>query len=239
LKRKSSWRLRADRDFAELEEEMRRMSTRIVMMALVAVALALPAQAQQSYRVFKEWYGWVHFGYLSPEGDYGNVSDSGWTMGGGATYMPDTLPIGFDLGLDYHENDLKRELVDYLEADNGYVEVWSLSLGARWQPDTRGTVGFYAKGGLSYNWLDATISDSEWVPGWICDPWYWWYCQPGWVPGEVITARHSESSWGYYVGLGLSFETSPATSIYLEAEYKVIDSDVKTAYIPLIIGFRF
>jgi opacity protein-like surface antigen len=215
------------------------MTMKILMIALVAVALAAPAQAQQSYRVFKEWYGWFHFGYMMPQGDYGDVTDSDWTIGGGATYMPDSLPIGIDIGLDYHENDIKREIVSGLQADNGYVDVWSLSLGARWQSDTRGSIDFYAKGGLSYNWMEATISDSAWVPGWICDPWYWWYCRPGWVPGEIINARHSENSWGYYIGFGLDFETSPTTSVYLEAEYRVIDTEIKTTYIPLVIGFRF
>ncbi len=109
----------------------------------------------------------------------------------------------------------------------------------RWDKKTSSTTSFYVKGGVSYNWVEARVSNVVWIPGWICDPWYWWLCAPGWVPGEVVNARYSTNDWGYYGGVGVSFETSPTSSVYFEATYRVIKTEIDTQYMPLVFGFRF
>ena len=72
---------------------MIRLTIRVMIIAVVAVMLATPAQAQQSYRTFKEWYGWFHMGYVWPQGDFGDVTKSDWTIGGGASFAPHDMPI--------------------------------------------------------------------------------------------------------------------------------------------------
>ena len=84
-----------------------------------------------------------------------------------------------------------------------------------------------------------SICRSRWWPASGLLPWYWWWCYPGWVPGEIINASYKTNDWGYYGGFGLGFETSETTSVYLEATYRVIKTEVDTKYIPLTIGFRF
>jgi len=218
---------------------MKCLKFRILMIAVIAMSMAVSAQAQQSYRTFKDWYGWFELGYVWPQGDYGDATDSDWTIGGGVSYVPHNSTVSYDFGLDYHDNSIKNFIVDPLDADSGTVEVWSLSAAMRWTPNTNSDNKFYFKAGLSYNWVDARLSNFTTVPGWICDPWYWWICAPGWVPGEYVTARHSTSDWGYFGGIGVDFAGSGSTSFYIELQYKVINTEVDTQYMPLLLGFRF
>ena len=213
--------------------------SRILVVAALALLITPALQAQQSYRTFKEWYGWFQTGYLWPQGDYGDATTSDWTVGGGASYVPRNSALSFDFGLDYYENNVKNSILNNLDSDYGKIEVWSATAGLSWSPNPNKDVHFYLKGGLSYNWVDARVSNFEWVPGWICDPWYWWVCGPGWVPGELVNARYSTSDWGYYAGAGVNFRMSGTTSFYIEATYKVIKTDIDTQYIPLVLGFKF
>jgi opacity protein-like surface antigen len=214
--------------------------TVLFLVVLAVLSVASTADAQGRYQLWKEWYGNVQFGYLSPEGDYGDVTDSGWMVSGGATYEPPDWPVGIFMELSYHENDFKREILDILESDGGDVSVWGVSTGLRWAPDFDSSIGFYAKAGVGAYRVEARIFDAVWVPGWICDPWYWWYCVPGWVPGQSVTARESTTELGYNLGLGFTFDLGVTTELYLEASYFTIDTDVaKTEYMPLSLGIRW
>jgi opacity protein-like surface antigen len=212
---------------------------RTLTVAALAALVSAPAAHAQRYQVFKEWSGWFHGGYMAPQGSYDDVTDDSWTIGGGLTYTPHSWRVGFDLGLDFHENNIDRSVANELDSDFGKVEIWALTAGARWRPFNEGPGGLYFRAGLSWNRVDARVSNQEWVPGWICDPWYWWWCYPGWVPGEVVNARYRTDELGYYGGLGYNFELSPTSSLYVEATYRVIDTVEETAYIPILIGFQF
>ena len=218
---------------------MLRRVLRLLIPTVLVALVAVPANAQSSYRIFKEWYGWVHTGYLMPQGDYGDATKEGWLFGGGATYRPGNSQIGIDIGLDYHDNNIKRSVLEKFDADRGDASVWSFSVGPRWEPRTRGSVGFFLRGGLSVNYVHAYIGNATWVPGYVCDPWAWWWCYPGWVPGTVVTADISTTKIGYYGGIGITFKLSQTSAVYLEATYRTIRTQTSTDYIPIVIGYRW
>jgi len=214
--------------------------TTILILAVAFIGVTATADAQHGYQSWKEWYGNIQFGYLSPQGDYGDVTDSGWMVSGGATYEPPDWSVGIFMELSYHENDIKSEILNALESDGGDVNVWGVSTGLRWAPDLDSSIGFYAKAGVGAYRVEAKIFDAVWVPGWICDPWYWWYCVPGWVPGQSVTARESSTNFGYNLALGVTFDLGVTTEFYLEASYFSIDTDVaQTDYMPLSLGIRW
>jgi opacity protein-like surface antigen len=107
-----------------------------------------------------------------------------------------------------------------------------------WSPGT-GSVSPYIIGGVGVYRLEAELTS----PGVIIYPPVcgWWWCIPGGVaPGTVVQASESSTDAGLNLGIGLNWELSSGSQLYLEAKYHYVDSDPQeTTYVPVVIGYRW
>ena len=230
------------------------MKHRPGILALLSGALLLSQAATAQPRPDKDWKNWFgHFdgSWSMPQGDAGNVLDDGWSLGGGATYWPESWPIGIVFDLDYNDFDVSQQAIDFINdqpavgtqmgrIESGDMKNWSLSINGTWSPSDTGS-GFYLIAGVSVNDLEARIKNTGLVyyPP-ICSPWWWW-CLPGGVgPGTIIRGSTSATEFGYNAGLGFAFTVGLGSQLYVEARYQVIEtSPVKTEFLPITVGYRW
>ena len=219
----------------------------VPVVLLMVFLFASSAWAQRPDKSWKSWFGHFAGGYDFASGDFGDLVDDGWQLSGGATWWPETAPVGLRLDLGYNNFDINSETIKAIDdatentVTGGDVDIWSLTANVIWGPDTGGTVGFYLTGGIGAYYYDATIGRPGAFTGVICDPWYPFWCYPGLVPGTVVEGSQSGTEWGYNAGLGISFEVGQSGSqLYLETIYNSVQTDkVSSDYIPLVVGFRW
>ncbi len=218
--------------------------------------LLFSASARGGARPDKDWKGWFghfNFGYNLPTGSIGDIVGDDWSLNGGATYWPDTWPVGLSLELGWAEYDVKNSAIqainDAIQQDpansglisGGDLEDWSFSLNALWGPDTSGRVGFYLLAGVGADYLKGRLTDTGLVyyPP-ICDPWYWWCIPGGFGPGTIVRLSDSTTEFSWSVGTGLTFEVGTSSQIYIEARYHGIETDrTTTEIIPITLGYRW
>jgi opacity protein-like surface antigen len=196
---------------------------------------------------WKNWFGHFYAGYDFASGDFGNLVDNGWTLGGGTTWWPETAPAGLKIDLGYNNFDIASDVIKAIDdattgtVTTGDVDVWSLTANVIWGPDNSGPVSFYLTGGVGVYYLKGQIGAPGVFTGIICDPWYPFWCYPGAVPGTVIKGEESTTEWGYNAGLGLTIEVGQSGSqIYFEAIYHSAQTnEVTSDYIPLVVGYRW
>jgi opacity protein-like surface antigen len=219
---------------------------------IICLALLLAATSSFAGRPdksWKNWFGHVSGGYSMPQGDFADVVDDDWTFAGGATYWPETWPVGIDIELAYNDWDVTSEaLREFNEQQppggntltGGGVDIWSLTADFIWSPG-RGRVSPYIMGGLGVYRLRGRLTSTGlvFVPP-TCDPWWGW-CRPGgWVPGQIVEQSVSSTDIGYNVAIGLNFEMSSGSQMFLEAKYHYEDSDpLETTFLPIVIGYRW
>ena len=225
---------------------MRRKHVIPVVLTMLFV-FASSTWAQRPDKSWKSWFGHFAGGYDFASGDYGDLVDDGWQLSGGATWWPDSAPVGLRLDLGYNNFDINRQTIDAIndattgDITTGDVDIWSLTANVMWGPKTSGSFGFYLTGGVGAYYYDAQIGSPGVLTGIICDPWYPFWCYPGYVPGTVIRGSQSGTEFGYDAGVGISFEVGQSGSqIYIEATYNSVQTDEVTLdYIPLLVGYRW
>lgn len=221
----------------------------ICMALLLAVTSSFAGRPDKSW---KNWFGHVSGGYSMAQGDFADIVDDDWTLAGGATYWPETWPIGIDLELGYNDFDLSSAAIkainDAIDADpendgdisGGNIDIWSVTADAIWSPG-KGRVSPYIMGGVGAYYLDGKITSTGLVyyPP-VCDPYFWW-CYPGGVgPGTIVRGSESTTKFGWNVGIGINWEMGSGSQLFLEAKYVSIDTDRQaTEYIPVVIGYRW
>lgn len=214
---------------------------RVRWMAATAVSVLLAGSAAQAQATkdFKSWYGHVAGGYALAEEDASDAVDDGFNLTAGATWWPSASPVGLRMELGYNQFDIKGDVLADLDASDGDVEVWSLEAGGLWGSKWGETVGFYVGAGIGGYRLEATLTDPGLYTGIICDPWYWWYCVPGTVSGDVIVGHADTTKFGWNGTVGLSFELESGSTIYVEATYHQVQTKQNSAYVPIQVGFRW
>ncbi len=231
------------------------MGRAVIVSAVVmsAIVTALPASAgARPDKDWKNWFGHVAAGYSFGQGTFGDIVDDDFYINGGATYWPDDWALGLNLDVSYDERDISgstiRAINDALaglippggNVSGGDVRTWGLSLNAIWGPGSNDT-GFYLIGGVGFDDIKGSLDDTQLVyyPP-ICDPWFWW-CYPGGVgPGNVVVASESTTEVTWNAGIGISFELSGGSELFIEAKYKSAETDREsTETVPLVIGVRW
>ena len=203
---------------------------------VVGLLCAAPAEAQFT-KDWKDWYGHVEGGFTLTQGDLSLLADDGWTLGGGATYYPDTWLVGISMGLEYHDFDMTREAKDFYESD-GDVSVWGVTGGITWSPKLEGSVGFYINAGVGAYRTEARLTESGAWCGTICPPYSWW-CYPGCVPGTIVSDSQSTTDFGYNLAVALTFQVGMDNQIYIQAQYNSVQSEATLEFVPLVVGFRW
>ena len=179
--------------------------------------------------------------------------DDAFYIKGGAMLWPDTWPVGLEFTASWQEHDFKRSFINHIndeidnspppsstgDIDGGDVEIWSIETNVVWGPKTGGMVGFYVTGGIGIDFLEAKITTTGLVYYPPVGGIYW--CVPGGAgPGTIIKGRETTEEFSYNAGIGIDFELSSGTTLYLEASYHSADTDrASTDFIPIVFGVRF
>ena len=210
----------------------------MVVMVVVFCVMAVDAEAQ-GRRVWKEWYGHVQGAWVTPMGDASDVAKDGWALEGGATYLPDGGALGLWGSFGFMDMDLTREVLDAFESSGGDISVWQLTGGVSYNFEISQSFDIGVSAGIGGYNVEARLTEPGQICGPICDPWYWWICVPGCVPGTVVTDSQSTTKFGYNLGVEFAFDVGVTTQIYLQARYHVINTKVETELLPIAIGVRF
>lgn len=214
---------------------MRRL---ILVTALCAMAASTTAMAGASDKPVS-WQ--FDFGYTMMEGDASKFIDNGYTLGFGAVLRPNpkkAINWRFDFTYDWADVNTGNLPTGDIRIDDGDWNQWSLRAGIQFE--THGdkahmTFGAGIGGYKEYARVEQTIL----VPGYICDPWYWWYCYPGLVQGDVTVGSKSLTKFGYYGSLGVVFPLQNS-DFFIEAQYHWVDlgsADFTT--LPIVLGWRW
>jgi hypothetical protein len=184
------------------------------------------------------------FGYSMVQGKPGDVFDNGWTIGFGSVIRPwPKKPLGIRWDLTYDWWDVNTGNLPP-SADGGQIHVddgdgnqWSLRAGLQYESpgDKVKFVGGLGIGGYR---LHANLTNSVLVPGYICDPYYWWYCYPGLVEGDIILSDKTLTKFGYYATAGVVFPLTNS-DIYIEAQYHWVNVEKYFETVPIVVGWRF
>jgi opacity protein-like surface antigen len=225
----------------------------LILILCSAVVLSMTASfAGKPDKDWKNWYGHFSTGLSLPQGTFSDIAEDDWVLYGGATYWPEDWPIGIDLELAYNGFDLNNAAIDAIndaigddpgntgEITGGSIDVLSMTVDGIWSPGT-GKISPYIMAGVGGYYIDGEITSQGIVyyPP-ICDPWFWW-CYPGGVgPGTIVQNSVSTTKFGYNVGIGVNFEVSNGSQVYIEAKYMRIETNREpTEYIPIVVGYRW
>jgi opacity protein-like surface antigen len=221
------------------EEDVKRKLSIFVIISL-AVLMTTSAGAGRPDKSWKSWFGHFAGGYTSVIGDASNVVENGWNLNGGATYWPEAWPVGLDLELGYNDLGFTNQALQGLESvDSTTFTAWSMTTDVMWGPKPGGTVNVYMMGGVGVYRVNAQLGQTTWLPGWVCDPWYYW-CYPGLVPGTEIFYDETQTKFGYNFGAGITFQVGLGSQIYVEAKWHRVETDPESLdYIPIVVGYRW
>jgi opacity protein-like surface antigen len=219
----------------------------VFFICLAFAAVGTSTFAGRPDKSWKKWFGHFSGGYTMAQGDFGDLVDDDWTLAGGATYWPENWPVGLDLELSWNDLDVSSDAIQAInnaleppsdELTGGGVSIWSVTTDFVWSPG-KGSFSPYIVGGIGVYRLDAELTSSGLIyyPP-ICG---WWWCVPGGVgEGSIVEADASSTDFGVNLGIGLNWELTMGSQIYVEAKYHYVDSDpVETTFIPFVIGYRW
>jgi len=234
-------------------ERMKRQFTVLAVLFLFVFTSASALAGGRPDKDYRDWFGHFAMGASLPTANLDDIVDDAFYLNGGATYWPNNWAMGINLDLGWAEHDVSRAALDAIndaiDADpgnmgsvtGGDVAVWSGSVNAIWGPDMGGSVGFYVIGGVGLDYIDSKLTTQGLVyyPP-FCDPWWGW-CIPGGVgPGTLIVASDSTWKFAWNAGIGIDFELASGSKLYLEAKYRLADTDrASTGVVPIVLGFRW
>jgi hypothetical protein len=209
-----------------------------LLTALVMLALAAPAAAQPLRN--RTWTGQLAGGYSAPEGNADDFFDGGFTILGGATWMPREGHFGLWMEAGYSGFDVTDEALENIGVADGDMRIWYGTGGVIWSTRSTRKVNFYIAvgGGMYRRVIDLLNPTLEYVPEY-CNP-YWYFCEPGSVQAtSEIVGENRETEVGYNGGFGLTFTLDNDSQIYVELKYHSMSTDMDTEFLPLVVGFRW
>jgi len=230
---------------------MRRIFVLLVICMVVLLPATAPLAGARPDKEWKDWFGHLGIGWGLAQGTFGDLVNDTVVFDGGATYWPETWPVGLNLDAAYSNYDFSAETlrrineeIDMVPGTDGDItggdtNIWSINANLIWGPDTSGSVGFYLIGGVGLDFVEAkltTVGTVVYPP--ICG---WWWCVPGGIgPGTLIVGSQSSTEFGFNAGIGVTFEMDSGSQIYIEARYKSTQTDIDSIErVPLVVGWRW
>jgi len=202
------------------------------------------------------WYWDIKGQWNLAQGDYSDIVDDGFGLGGSVIYWPSDRPFGLQFDITYNDYDIGNSAIraindaiediddpafDDISVTGGDISDWSFMFNGIWSPGGGSADGFYLSAGIGMSILEGRLRDTGLVyyPP-LCDPWWWW-CIPGGVgPGSFVIASESTTEFAWNVGAGYSFELNGGSILFFEAKYRSIEtSRTGTEMVPLTFGIRF
>ena len=216
---------------------IKRISALCVVLLLVSGSLALA----QPDKPWKSWTGNVAIGYSMTQGDASDFFDNGWNFTGGATYKPETWPVGVFVEGAFNRFDAKNNLTEALGVGSGDMDIFSITGGGIWSTKTQGRVDFYVSAGAG--WYRRSIElrnpTTAYFPP-TCNPWWYWCTPGGLIPAEEIVGSDTQNKVGANGGIGLTFALANDSQIYLEVKYHWMDTkEEATTWVPVTVGYRW
>ena len=208
------------------------------VVAMVVGLLFVSGAFARPDKDWKEWYGHVAIGYADPQGDAGDVVKGDLSISGGVTWWRTGTPVGLEFDFGFTEMDMRREVLEDVDASGGRVEVWNLGAAGVWATDSSGPVNLELSAGIGGYHLDGKLTEPGLWGGIICPPWSW-YCYPGMIPGDLIVASESTTKFGWNVGAGLVIGLQSGSQLFFKVKYHSISTKQTTEYMPIIIGYRW
>jgi hypothetical protein len=213
--------------------------TRLILGAAVIGWLALPAVAQaQSYEYggprsdVTQWHFGAGFSDISAGAS--NYLDDGWLVNGGFSYFPQAGALGVRGDLSYSSYAANGNYSGYGPGrfGPGYGDISSAAIGgvARLPGNAWAHVYGLAQVGVSYVQLH---SDQYFYgPGGVCSP---YYGPCGYGYGNTYDTSHL--SWNLGVGVEIPLYWGP--NLFVEAQYRQIQTPSPIEYWPITVGLRF
>lgn len=209
----------------------------LLILVVVAVAAIGAAQAQPAAEPLR-WH--VYTGFSGITGAASDYVDDGWMLGFGAIWSPrpgkTNLGLRFDFDYNWWDVNTGNLPGDQLRVDDGDANAFSLRTALHFEGGDRAR--FYGDVGVGGYSLYANATQSVLVPGYICDPWYWWYCYPGLVEGDVIVDDQKTTKFGYFATVGTAWEMGNGEG-FVEASYHWVQTKQTFEYFPIVVGYRW
>jgi len=205
--------------------------------ALVALALGLPAYAQDFSRLNFNIGGGVGF----------PLSDTQKFINNGANFVVGAGPnfnrvIGVDGEFMWHDLPVKRSVINALGVPSASAREYSVTGNLILRIPTSSTLGAYLIGGGGWYHRSEEATAPGLVPGTVCPGfWVWWgVCVNGFFPANIVIASSSSNAFGGNVGAGLTFRIADYLKVYAEVRYHhASHSGIDTDILPLTFGLRW
>jgi opacity protein-like surface antigen len=168
-----------------------------------------------------------------PQGHLADRADSGWTSSFDFTYnLTPQFRLRTEFGYSDNHINLKPTLANSVLDITGSHYNYNLTENAVYA-FANGPISFYVIGGLGA--YRTTLSVDQIVPVGYWDPWWgYWYGY-----GTSTIASRTTTKLGLNAGVGVSFKTGDAVSIFLETRYTQVQTQTTIDYIPFTVGIRF
>ena len=158
---------------------------------------------------------------------------------GGFGYQGATWPIGLQFeGMTYRFG--FNDNASSFAGSDGYSQVTAGTANVTWTPEKYKQGKFKPRliSGIGvYNRVIRT-TQSGIVAGGCWDP--WWGYVPCAAPGTLITSSYSQTKFGFNVGGGIDWETSPNYNLFIETRYHhAFTNHEATQFFPINFGIRW
>lgn len=191
---------------------MQRFFGALAGLTLTAAVAAAPAQAQNMDDARAVRFG-VNAGLSMPTGDFADLADLGFLVGGTLDIRPATLPVYFRADLSYQRWGVKGTEIEGFDVDGNASQI-SLLGNVVLPFATEGGLRPYVLGGLGIHrsTIDIEVEDFE-----------------------ELSGKESETDLGFQLGGGLQFRLT-GFDAYIEARYHDV---ADASYIPIVFGIKF
>jgi opacity protein-like surface antigen len=193
------------------------------LVAAAATAIALPAALSAQAAVRPMTFG-VQGGFTLPMGEYGDVAETGFNVGGYLQWRPANQVFGVRGELQYHRTDIKDEVLDDFSADaTGNFSLLYIGVAPVLEvAPAESSIGWYVLAGVGLYQVKTSVTETG------------------------IDVSASQSEIGFNAGAGLRFRFGSA-SLYVETRYhgvRVDDDDATTSasdfnFMPFSIGISW
>lgn len=215
------------------------MTSKRFLLIVVALALLSPIRAYaQPEKSGRSFYGYLAGEYSLLLGDAKDVADDTFGFTAGLNFKPNDWPVGIFSEMAWARHDLDRRVVQAFDASGGFVDLWSWTAGVSWSPKLGGPGGLYTQAGAGLYVFEGNLTDPGVYHGVACDPWLWW-CWDYIGVGEVISDSRSETSYGWNLGAGFTYELDTGSQVTVEMRYHSVNTPNRTEYLPITVGFRW
>lgn len=221
----------------------------LTLAALTAAGLAAaapPASAQGygSYAPRSEVFqGHVMLGYSLTSGTTADFLEDGGLIDGGFSFFPEGGPVGLRVDLSYGYHNATSQLLQYGEqstgyaVDNGYGEIGAVSVGAVVRAAWSSHSHVYALAQIGESDVRVQLNQSNNGSGSYCNPFYCGSDYNGRDSTTVYDRSIDRFSWN--LGVGVEFPLRGGQNLFLEAQYRRIETPTPLEYWPLAVGWRF